>query len=183
MYSQGLDCCPTSCRKERSVLYSNRAAANFHLIPPKDQGLTSSATSIDSELTTEVLSRKEFQDSVITDCTQALSLDPSYLKALQKRAEVYRDYDDSDAKLDECLSDFQRILELDPPNSNQVKQVIRNLEAQIQHRNERLKDEMLGKLKDLGNVLLKPFGLSTNNFEMSPNDSGGYSLNFKSNNQ
>lgn len=188
LYSKGLLCCPLSCHQERSVLYSNRAAARFHLIPSSSsEGTNDLQTSENEESLVNPsssslpLTRKEVQDQVISDCTHALTLNPSYLKPLLKRAEVYRDYSDKDAKLDECLTDLKRILEL--KNSNEVKQQIMQVEIQIQERNERLKDEMLGKLKDLGNLVLKPFGLSTNNFEMNPNESGGYSLNFKPNNK
>ncbi|KAK9475685.1 hypothetical protein V1514DRAFT_339317 [Lipomyces japonicus] len=38
--------------------------------------------------------------------------------------------------------------------------------------------EMVGKLKELGNGLLKPFGLSTDMFNMKPDGKGGYSMSF-----
>jgi len=177
LYSQGLLSCPLSCKPERSVLYSNRAAALFHLIPEEDPQQKDGNDKMSSP-------RIKAKENVISDCTQAIALNPLYLKPLIKRAEVYRDFDDTESKLDECLADYKKILELNPPNSNsnEIRQVIRELEVKIEKRNERLKQEMMSKLKDLGNLVLRPFGLSTNNFEMKPNESGGYSLNFKSKN-
>ncbi|KAI1452732.1 hypothetical protein F4805DRAFT_406068 [Annulohypoxylon moriforme] len=47
---------------------------------------------------------------------------------------------------------------------------------------EKEMSEMWGKLKDLGNGILKPFGLSTDNFQMVKDDkTGGYSMNFSQN--
>ncbi|KAH7035798.1 uncharacterized protein B0I36DRAFT_238350 [Microdochium trichocladiopsis] len=56
---------------------------------------------------------------------------------------------------------------------------LRDLPARIKAAQEKEMGEMWGKLKDLGNGLLKPFGLSTNNFNMVKDEkTGGYSMNF-----
>ena len=43
------------------------------------------------------------------------------------------------------------------------------------------KEEMMGTLKNFGNKILGNFGLSTDNFQMTPQDGGGYSVNFVQN--
>ncbi|KXJ84522.1 hypothetical protein RP20_CCG027134 [Aedes albopictus] len=119
-----------------------------------------------------------FKPSAIDDCTKAIEHNPKYLKALLRRATLYEEAD----KLDESMEDFKKILELDPANVEAKAAQVR-LEPKIQERNERLKEEMMGKLKDLGNMILRPFGLSTQNFEMQQDPStGSYSINFKSGN-
>lgn len=83
--------------------------------------------------------------------------------------------------MDECFADNNKIIELDPSN-NEAKHNVLRLKPIIDERNERLKAEMMGKLKDLGNMILKPFGLSTNNFQLQQDpSSGSYSVNFNQN--
>jgi hypothetical protein len=54
------------------------------------------------------------------------------------------------------------------------------LEEKVNERDEKLKAEMMGKLKDLGNMFLKPFGMSTENFQFVQDPAtGSYSVNIK----
>lgn len=114
-------------------------------------------------------------DKAIKDCTKAIELDDKYLKAYLRRAQSY----EVKEKYDESLADFKKVLELDPSNKEALKAVDR-LPPLIEQKNEQLKNEMLGKLKDLGNMILKPFGLSTSNFQMEQDpETKGYKINFK----
>ncbi|CAG5036891.1 unnamed protein product [Parnassius apollo] len=111
----------------------------------------------------------------IKDCSKAIELDDKYLKAYYRRAQSYEATD----KLDECLADYKKILELDPTHKEAQAAVVR-LPPLIEEKNEKLKKEMLGKLKDLGNMILKPFGLSTDNFQLEQDpETKGYKINFK----
>lgn len=83
--------------------------------------------------------------------------------------------------MDECFSDYNKVVEIEPTHVEARAQVAR-LKPIIDERNEKLKAEMMGKLKDLGNMILKPFGLSTNNFQLQQDpNTGSYSVNFNQN--
>ncbi|XP_075888224.1 tetratricopeptide repeat protein 1 [Nelusetta ayraudi] len=149
-YKEALQMCPVCFNKERAILFSNRAAARLHL----DQ-----------------------TEQAISDCTRAITLNPDYLRALLRRAELYEKTD----KLEEALEDYKKILERDPGHIN-ARQACMRLPQQIQERNEKLKEEMMTKLKELGNMVLRPFGLSTNNFQVNQDpNTGSYSVNFNQN--
>ncbi|KAE8743995.1 hypothetical protein FOCC_FOCC009361 [Frankliniella occidentalis] len=147
-YTLALRTCPISYPNDRSKLFSNRAASKMKL------GLSKSA---------------------IEDCSQALELSPTFIRALWRRAQLYESTD----KLDEALEDCKKILEIDPSH-REANIAARRLPDLINERNEKLKTEMMSKLKDLGNLFLRPFGLSTDNFQVNQDSgSGGYSINFK----
>lgn len=149
-YTKALNICPLSFSNERSILYANRAACRARL---------------------------NEKEEAILDCNKALELNPNYMKALLRRAQLYK----TTEKLDEALSDYQRVLQLDP-NVLEARQACAVLPGEINERNERLKTEMMGKLKDLGNLVLRPFGLSTDNFKFVQDPkTGGYSVNFQNN--
>ncbi|KAK7741801.1 hypothetical protein SLS53_004865 [Cytospora paraplurivora] len=80
--------------------------------------------------------------------------------------------------------DYKTLAKMDnvsPSDRKLVQQQLRTLPARVKAAQEKETAEMWGKLKDLGNGILKPFGLSTDQFQMVQDpQTGGYSMNFKS---
>lgn len=150
-YSEALDICPQQSIADRSVLHSNRSAALIHC---------------------------QRLEEALEDSNAAIDLNQNYVKAILRRAQIYRQMND---KLDECLKDYEKVVQLDPKCAEAVV-ACHQLRQEINERNEKLKTEMMSKLKDLGNLVLRPFGLSTDNFKMTQNpENGGYSVNFQNN--
>ncbi|KAK9705760.1 hypothetical protein RND81_07G079700 [Saponaria officinalis] len=117
----------------------------------------------------------EKYDETIKECSKALELKPIYVKALVRRAEAFEKLE----RYDEAISDMEKILELDPSN-NQARRNIMRLEPLAREKMEKMKEEMIGKLKELGNSVLGRFGMSVDNFKavQDPN-TGSYSLSFQ----
>ncbi|KAI1793898.1 TPR-like protein [Ganoderma leucocontextum] len=120
---------------------------------------------------------------VVSACTEALKDDPTYIKALQRRATANEQINSWSA-LSSAQEDYKKLLELLPPTSPDVVSVRRTLATlppRVESAQKRETAEMLDKLKGLGNSLLGNFGLSTDNFQFMPNGQGGYSMNFVQN--
>lgn len=119
-------------------------------------------------------------------CTRALALDPKYTKALLRRAQANEKMGTS-TSMTESLEDYKKLKNLgttvDAYTLRECQRAERELPEKIKEKMEKEKEEMIGKLKDLGNSLLGKFGLSTDNFQMTPDPSGsgGYSMNFVNN--
>lgn len=70
---------------------------------------------------------------------------------------------------------------LGPADMWTVRSQLKSLPPRTKAAQEKEMSEMWGKLKTLGDGMLKPFGLSTNNFQMVQDEkTGGYSMNFNS---
>ncbi|RLN17989.1 uncharacterized protein C2845_PM02G11010 [Panicum miliaceum] len=114
-------------------------------------------------------------DETIKECTKALELNPSYMKALLRRAEAHEKLE----HYDEAIADMKKVIELDPSNQQATRSLLR-LEPLAAEKREKMKEEMIGKLKDLGNSVLGRFGMSVDNFKAvkDPN-TGSYSIQFQ----
>ncbi|KAI4365553.1 hypothetical protein MLD38_021530 [Melastoma candidum] len=117
----------------------------------------------------------KLHEETIKECSKALELNPSYLKALIRRSEAHEKLD----HFEEAIADCKKILELDPVNVQARKSIIR-LEPLAEEKREKMKEEMIAKLKDMGNSLLGRFGMSVANFKAvkDPN-TGSYSISFQ----
>lgn len=73
------------------------------------------------------------------DCTKAVTLNPTYVKALLRRAKLYEELD----QLDKALSDYKELHKLEPRNPD-VNHALQTLPKRIEEQNEKLKQEMLG---------------------------------------
>ncbi|CAH8355680.1 unnamed protein product [Eruca vesicaria subsp. sativa] len=114
-------------------------------------------------------------EETIKECTKALELNPTYTKALVRRAEAHEKLE----HFEEAVGDLKKILELDPSN-DQARKVVRRLEPLAAEKREKMKEEAITKLKEMGNSILGRFGMSVDNFKAvkDPN-TGSYSLSFQ----
>jgi len=117
---------------------------------------------------------KEYEN-VVKDCTKALELKNDYVKALSRRASAH----ESLGNLQKALEDYEAILKIDS-SVDAAKKAVQRLPGEIHEKQEREKEEMLGKLKDLGRSILGKFNINIDdiNFAKDPS-SGNYQLNLK----
>ncbi len=135
-------------RQKRSVYFANRAACQIAL---------------------------HDYDSAAHDCSDAIDLDPSYLKAYMRRATAFEHLEE----YDRGLRAAKHILESMDSSNAFARAYMTRVTPLAEKKQEQLKEEMMTKLKDLGNSLLGNFGLSLDNFkaEQDP-DTGSYSVKF-----
>ncbi|KAK3988210.1 hypothetical protein QBC44DRAFT_329702 [Cladorrhinum sp. PSN332] len=102
-------------------------------------------------------------------------------KALMRRARARSELNGW-SNLEGAIEDYKRLsamTNLTPADKRIVQSQLRVLPPRAKAAQEKETAEMWAKLKDLGNGILKPFGLSTDSFNMAKDEkTGGYSLNF-----
>lgn len=114
-------------------------------------------------------------EETVKECSKAVELNPAYVKALLRRGEAYEKLE----RYEEAISDMKKILEVEPSNDQARRNIVR-LEPLAREKMEKMKEEMMGKLKEMGNNILGRFGMSVDNFKAvkDPN-TGSYSISFQ----
>lgn len=177
-YDKALDVAPPDAI-QRAIYHANKAACHLAL---------------------------EGYKECIDCCSAALTVNPDYLKALRRRMTAHEKLDELENALADakrvrlpalCLSSKEplrqvstliklhvltyvvQIVELDPGDSK-TAQSIAKWTPLVAERQEKMKEEVMGKLKDLGNSVLGNFGMSLDNFKMDKDpNTGGYSIRFE----
>lgn len=160
-YEKALDTCPDERKDERAIYLGNIGACYFKLEKYKD---------------------------AVDSCTKALEDSPTYTKALLRRAQSNEKLNTL-SSLTSALEDYKALQStsshfstLNSQTRKQVNTSIQRLPPQISIIQEKEKNEMLDKLKDLGDKFLGNFGLSTKNFKMAQDpNTGSYSVQFVNN--
>ncbi|PHU13955.1 hypothetical protein BC332_15160 [Capsicum chinense] len=78
-------------------------------------------------------------EETIKKCTKALELNPTYIKALVKRAEAHEKLE----HFGEAITDMKKILEIEPSH-NQARKSVICLKPLADEKQEKMKEEMIG---------------------------------------
>lgn len=202
-YDKALSSCPIYLEYEIAVLKSNIAACHLkledwkaaiesataaldaldRLLPKKKEkkvdeaGENGGVVEIEGEgaEAEEELKNLEMSDQRCHDIIRIRS------KALMRRAKA-KSEQGGWGNLQAAEDDYKALSLLPtlPPQDKKIVQAaLRSLPPRIHTAKEKEMGDMMGKLKELGNGILKPFGMSTDNFKMEKDPkTGGYSMNF-----
>ncbi|KAL2070604.1 hypothetical protein VTL71DRAFT_13630 [Oculimacula yallundae] len=205
-YDKALATCPNYLEYEIAVLKSNVAACHLKLEDWKEAVKAASAAldgldrlqgrgkeEASKEEGDNVKVEEEEADEEIVSAGAAKAEDTSDKgkreadierirgKALMRRARARSELGgwSSLQGAEEDYKTLAKMSNLSAADRKIVQRQLVQLPPRTKAAQEKEMGEMMGKLKELGNGILKPFGLSTNNFQMQKDPTtGGYSMNF-----
>eukprot|EP00826_Nyctotherus_ovalis_P033418 TRINITY_DN2707_c0_g1_i5.p1 TRINITY_DN2707_c0_g1~~TRINITY_DN2707_c0_g1_i5.p1 ORF type:complete len:234 (-),score=95.46 TRINITY_DN2707_c0_g1_i5:113-814(-) len=118
--------------------------------------------------------RIEDINSAINHYSVAVQLKPDYSKAFYQRMMAYQKKEEYGS----ALEDVRKLKELSFAEVN-LKALERELEAKEKEKMEKMKNQVFGQLKSLGNSILGKFGMSIDNFKLNQNQDGSYNIAYQ----
>ncbi|KAL3418468.1 tetratricopeptide repeat protein 1 [Phlyctema vagabunda] len=199
-YDKALATCPNYLEYEIAVLKSNVAACHLKLEDWKEavNAATAALDGLDrlqgkggEEVKVETEEEEADEEIVSAGAAKVEDLSPKgqrekdidriRAKALMRRARA-RSEQGGWGALQGAEEDYKVLDKMDflsAADRKIVRQQLLQLPPRTKAAQEKEMGEMMGKLKQLGNGILSPFGLSTDNFQMVKDEkTGGYSMNF-----
>ncbi|KAI9781651.1 MAG: hypothetical protein M1839_005868 [Geoglossum umbratile] len=197
-YDKALQSCPNNLDFEAAVLRSNIAACHLKLEDWK-AAVTAATSSIESldrihppkadgdkvyaGDNVDELDSHEGATKKSSPCTT--DIQRIRAKSLMRRARARCELGGW-AALQGAEEDYRLLSKMDhlpPADRKTVQSRLLSLPARLDAAKQAEIGQMMGKLKELGNGILKPFGLSTDNFNMTKDPAtGGYSMQFNQGN-
>ncbi|KAI9787415.1 MAG: hypothetical protein M1835_002682 [Candelina submexicana] len=206
-YDKALSSCPNYLEYEIAVLRSNIAACHLRLEdwkaaitaatlslealdrlnPPKPTEEVPNLEEIDDETEARINAAQGRSSSSEIEGRSKEDIQRIRAKALMRRGKARTEQGGWAALqgADEG-SDYKALSqmpELPAADKKIVQRALATLPPRLEEAKSKEMAEMMGKLKQLGNGILKPFGLSTDNFNMIKDEAtGGYSMQFNQGN-
>lgn len=208
-YTEALSTCPNYLDYEVAVLKSNIAACYLKLQKWKEATISASTAleklqnlmeSIDKEqeevVDGKIVIGEDEPDETIISAGAATAQDTSdagnrksnieriKTKALLRRAKANCEIGSWSALqgAQEDYNALSKMTNLSPVDRRFVQKQLTQLPSQTKAAQDKEIGDLMGQLKNIGNGILKPFGLSTDNFQMQKDEkTGSYSMNFNQN--
>lgn len=161
----------------RSKLLLRRARSKVMLcevVPPSSSSTKQSTVDLDTDdfTSTQPRNQSPFSSLSNNDPNSSTKDPPSHWSNLSAALADYQ-----------TLSMPEYFAILPQADRKTVTQMLATLPPRVEAAKKKEVDEMMGKLKELGNGILKPFGLSTDMFKMTQDPAtGGWSMGFDSGN-
>ena len=200
-YEKALATCPNYLEYDIAVLRSNIAACHIKLSEWKEavESATQALEALDRVDPPRIATKEGEESGHVDEIDDAVEVRLEALtrtgktlndvhklrtKVLLRRAKARREVGGW-SSFQGSLEDYQTLSK--PPNvltgldKETVNKALREIPIKLDEAKDKEMAEMMGKLKQLGNGLLKPFGLSTDSFKFEKDEkSGNYSMGMNS---
>ncbi|TQS34441.1 hypothetical protein Golomagni_05177 [Golovinomyces magnicellulatus] len=202
IYNEALSVCPEYLDYEVAILKSNIAACYLKLQNWKESTKFATAAldklekleefhAEENEINEDASLEKADEEIVsagaakaeVTDCAIKRKMDIEKIKkkCLMRRARSNCEIGGW-SSLQSAQEDYKvlsKMPNLSPEDRKMIQRQMATLPARTKVAQDKEIGDLMGQLKNLGNGILKPFGLSTDNFKMQKDEkTGGYSMNF-----
>ncbi|CAI2379123.1 unnamed protein product [Moneuplotes crassus] len=101
----------------------------------------------------------------------AINHNKDYLKARWHKLRLHKEKEEYTEAKEEAKIIFEK-----NPKFNHIAKEMQELEKLEKEKLDKMKDEVLGNLKSLGNSILGKFGMSLDNFKLNQNSDGTYNV-------
>ncbi|EPQ62189.1 Bgt-1606 [Blumeria graminis f. sp. tritici] len=194
IYDQAVSICPNYRHYEVSVLKSNTAACHLKIEKWKEAAKLATDSLERLEKLLKISGGREesasepcsaTRDAELTTLTHepnVFSIERMKTKTMMRRARANSEVGGW-AALQSAHDDYQnlsKMANLSSADRSVVQRQLVLLPPRIKAAQTKEMGDLMGQLKQLGNGILKPFGLSTDNFNVKKDEkTGSYSMDFK----